>query len=567
MSLRVAIVRGAGDLPDVPQQLHLLAEVGAARIVGEARTPVTGPGEAVLVGWAFRRDGFAACTALTGAETEGIVSSRGDWAVRNLWGNYLLVWRDASGSAFVLRSPVTGPPLFVGALAPETAMARGRCFCAFTDLALARTLGVQAARLDPAAIDAELRFPMLRGRATGLAGIREILAGDIAALDSGEIEQGWKPSDHVLRPPRRVRSEALREAVQAVVSAWSMRFGRVQLELSGGLDSSIVAACLAARDAPWRAITLATADPDGDERLYARAVAARVGADLAEICLPADPPDPFSPARLRVRAGGFGLLGGADTALLAAARDYRAEAIFSGAGGDNIFGFLTSPGPVVDALRFGGLQTGWEAARDLARVTGDDLWTVWRFVLRRVFGRGRRWPVETRFLSHHYADSAPDHPWFDDIAALAPGQRAYATKILLIQPFLTGYDRALALPMIAPLLAQPVVEFGLGVPSWQWGEGGQDRALARRAFDSDLPELILTRRTKGRIVSMFFPAFDTHRARLRSFLLDGILASEAVIDRVAVDDFIVGRTAPDPVAIIRLLHIADMERWARAVTE
>jgi len=119
--------------------------------------------------------------------------------------------------------------------------------------------------------------------------------------------------------------------------------------------------------------------------------------------------------------------------------------------------------------------------------------------------------------------------------------------------------------MIAPLLAQPVVELGLGVPSWQWSEGGQDRALARRAFRHDLPDLILARRTKGRIVSMFFPAFDAHRARLRSFLLDGLLASEAIIDRSAIEDFISGRTAPDPVAIIRLLHIADMERWARAV--
>ncbi len=565
--MTVAILgRGAAEAA-LPDGVGELAEVGPARIVGDMCTPtfVAGSGRVAIVGWAFRSSSSAACTALSTIEVDAIIADRGGWAIDNLWGDYLLVWHDSCRRIFVLRSPVTGPPLFLGAAALSPSLQGSLGFWAFTDLAFARALGLERRRLDPAAIDAELRFPMLRARATGIAGVREILAGERAELGVGEIETVWSPSAFVACPPRRICPNLLREKVSRVVTAWSDRFERVQLELSGGLDSSIVAACLAGRRTPWRAVTLATIEPDGDERRYARAVADRTGVGLAEICLSAEPPNPIQSTRLRVRAGGFGLLGAADAALLAAAREFGANAIFSGAGGDNIFGFLTSPGPVVDALRFGGAREGWRAARDLARVTGDDLWTVWRFVLRRIVGKGRLWPVETRFLSSHFADNEPMHPWFADLADLTPGQRAYALKILLIQPFLAGYDRALAMPMIAPLLAQPIVEFGLGVPSWQWSEGGQDRALARRAFRHDLPDEILARRTKGRIVSMFFPAFDACREQLHAFLLDGLLASHAIIDRAAIDDFIAGRVAPDPVAIIRLLHIADMECWARAV--
>lgn len=563
MSLRLALLGGDSRERELPRGVAHLAAVGSAALLGDAATPIGVAGSVALAGWAFRSAGFGACTELDAGEADRIVATGGRWALENLWGNYILFWADREGRAHILRAPVTGPAIYHIA---EGEAGSGAAF-AFTDLALARALGFALDRPDAAAIDAEMRIPLLRGHATGLLGVREILPGEIVRLGrAAALPQSWSPWDHMKDAPRRVEPDALRSKVMRVVSAWSMRFGRIQLELSGGLDSSIVAACLAGRHGDWRAITMATSDPDGDERVYARAAAERAGAPLFELLLSGDPVDPTAPiARPRARPGGFGLLAPVDARLGAAAADYGAEAIFTGAGGDNIFGYLTSAAPIVDALRFAGPRAAWNAAGDLARVMNDNVWKALRLAARTTVVRGRLWPSDNSLLSRRFAGRAPEHPWLDRARAAWPGQRTYALKLLPIQPFLDGYDRALALPMIAPLLAQPLVEYGLGVPSWQWGEGGQDRALARRAFANNVPEAVLARRVKGRIESLFYPSFDRHRSNLRSFLLDGWLAGERLIDCDAVRALVDGERRADGIAAIRLLHLADMERWVRSL--
>ncbi|HWT43025.1 MAG TPA: asparagine synthase-related protein [Sphingopyxis sp.] len=525
--------------------------------MGEWTTPWWAGEGVLLVGWAFRRDGFGACTRLSSEEVERLVASEGRWALAALWGQFILVWADPDGHIRLLRSPVDGPPIY------HNVGERGAC--AFTDLALARSLGFALSGPDPMAVDAALRFPFLRAARTELAGVREILPGEIAELGDGHRQPGsWSPWDYAVRPPRRIAREDLRTMVQAVTGAWSGRFGRVQLELSGGLDSSIVAMCLAGRRAAWRAITLATREPDGDERPYARAVTERAGVELIERWRP-PPGDLFAPpARLRVRPGGFGLLGPSDALFLEAAREFGADAIFTGAGGDNIFGYITSAGPVLDALRFAGPLAAWRAAGDLARLTRDNRWKAIFYAARRMLRTPAPWPVEHSLLSDRYADAMPAHPWTEGADRVPAGQRTYGLALLLMQSFVNAYDRALALPKIAPLLSQPLVELGLGVPSWQWSEGGKDRALARAAFADAVPPEVLARRSKGRILSVFLPVFARERAALRPFLLDGWLAGAGILD----SDAVAAMLSPgegDPLSIMRVLEVVDIERWARSV--
>lgn len=556
MSLRLAIVTAA-VLPRRPSPgPKLLGSLGGARLFGDAEALIWAGEGAILVGWAFYRKGFGACSHLSHHEIERLVASRGRWALEALWGHYLLVWRDGNHRVWVLRSPVDGPPLY-HAISPHGS-------CAFTDLALARWLGFALAGPDPAAVDAALRFPFLRAPVTEIAGVREILPGEIVDLRTGERQQGsWLPWDYCLRPPRRIEPAELRDLVGAVVRTWSGRFNRIQLELSGGLDSSIVAACLAGRAGAWRALTLATRDPDGDERPYARAVMSLVGIELAERWRP-PPGDPRRlPERLRVRPGGFGLLGPSDNLYLEAAREFGADAIFTGTGGDNIFGYITSAGPIVDALRFAGPAAAWRAAGDLARLARDNRWKALLYAARRALRTPAPWPTEQSLLSDRYAAAMPAHPWAESADSIAPGQRTYGLALLLMQSFINAYDRALVMPMVAPLLSQPLVEFGLGVQSWQWSEGGRDRALARAAFADLLPPEVIARRSKGRILSVFLPAFARDRHALRPFILDGWLAGAGVLDLDAVSAML-EPGAGDPLSIMRVLEIADIECWARS---
>lgn len=558
MSVGLALIERPGAQA-LPEDIVDLGRIGHARLVGGNRFPVASTGGVLLAGWAFRRDGYTPCERLTDIEASQIAGSDGAWAVAQLWGNYLLFWPDRSGGVRMLRAPVTGPPLF-----RTTDASAGNC--AFTDLALARALGLALDEPDPAGIDAHLRYPHLRGPRTTVMGVEEILPGEIASLRGARhAAASWSPWTYSQRPPRLTSASALREIVETVVSAWSERFVRVQLELSGGIDSSIVAGCLSGRSSPWRAITMATADPDGDERVYARAVAQRAKIELAELMLPNEPADPLASAgRLRVRPGGFGLLGDQDCALLASARDYGADAIFSGTGGDGIFGYQTSIGPSLDAFRFGGPRAGLRAMFDQAAITGDHIGNALRHALRAPFLKTPFWPMDDSLLTGRFA-GAPSHPWAKGAARVARGQRRYGLNLLLIQPFLDGYDRALALPKIAPLLSQPIVEFGLGVASWQWGEGGVNRALAREAFCDMLPDIVLARRSKGRILSLFLPSYAAHRARIRSYLLDGWLAAAGILDCDALDALLAGRAKADAVAMIRILNFVDTERWARSI--
>jgi asparagine synthase (glutamine-hydrolysing) len=559
MSLRIAIVEAAALPRVLPAGTDMLATLGTARLVGDAVAPRWAGEGAFLLGWAFYRDGYGACSELSREEIDRLAATGGQWALGALWGHYLLGWTDERGRGWLLRSPVDGPPLY-------WTEAKGLA-CAFTDLTLARKLGFARAGPDPHAVDAALRFPFLRTPATEIAGVREILPGEIIDLRAGRRQpESWTPWNYVLRPPRRIEPADLRDTVAAVVGAWSGRFNRIQLELSGGLDSSIVAACLTGRAGAWRGLTLATRDPDGDERPYARAVTTRAGVELAERWRP-PPGDPRAvPGRLRVRPGGFGLLGPSDKLFLQTAQEFGAEAIFTGTGGDNIFGYITSAGPVLDALRFAGPAAAWRAAGDLARLARDNRWKALLYAGQRALRTPAPWPIEHSLLSDRYARNMPAHSWADGATGAAPGQRTYGLALLLMQSFINAYDRALALPMIAPLLSQPLVEFGLGVQSWQWSEGGKDRALARAAFADLVPPEVLARRSKGRILSVFLPAFARDREALRPFLLDGWLAGAGILDLDAVSAML-EPGAGDPLSIMRVLEVADMEGWARSAAE
>ena len=556
---RLAIVEGWPAGKPLPAPLVKIGNVGSAMIVGDSEFTMISCKGALLAGWAFRRGDMSACDGLARDEINKLIASNGSWALRSLWGNFLLVWADSNGATYILRAPVTGPAIYH--------ISQGSLTCAFTHIDLARSLGFVLNKPDAVALDAALRFPLLRGRETGISGLTEILSGEIARLGAAEpCSECWTPWAHTDCPPQPAAGTQLRDLVRVCVQSWSTRFDCIQLELSGGLDSSIVAASMGAGAGRWRAVNMVTSGVDGDETIYARAVADKIGASLHEIQIGTKYADPISCLDcLRARPGGFGLIGPSDRQLLEAANDYGADAIFTGAGGDNVFGFISSAAPIVDALRFGGVFAAWHAASDLARMTDSSIWSALSHMMRRIFYRVPRWPIDARFLSSRYYDARPSHPWLEAPVHASQGQRAYVAMLMRIQPFLDGYDRALRLPMIAPLLSQPLVEFGLGVPSWQWCEGGRDRSLARTAFADDLPVIVTQRRTKGRVESLFVPAFNDHRVQIGSFLREGWLANAGLLDMDAIDAALAHPVRALDSAYIRLLQIADIERWARSI--
>ena len=478
------------------------------------------------------------------------------------WGNFLSFAGEGEGLR-VERAPITGLPLY------WVRFGEGILFA--SHLSLVETL-LSDVEIDWEFVAQSLSCINLRTERTGLRGLVELLAGTRLQYDGRavRITSTWSPWDHVtptLPPDAGELARELERRLIACHRAWTGSRRDILLELSGGLDSSIVAAGLAGSGADFSAINFVTPRGDGDERMYARAVAARSGAELIEADLGGEDIDLIAPpAILQPRPVEYGVLKGIDAAFGKAAPASDA-AIFSGIGGDNIFGFDSSVAPIFDAWEsFGLSHRSLAALRDVACTAGTTLWNALALVRQaRRNGRRRGWRRETLFLSAGAVPEAPlPHPWDDGADDVGPGKRNHVEALRRILDFLDRPGRWHDRDVVAPLLSQPVVEFCLSVPSWAWMTGGRDRAIARAAFAHRLPPEIVWRRGKGRIESVLVPAYLAQRSRLADLLLGGRLAAAGLIDSEAIEDYLSRDLALGDFAYYRLLEIADVERWVRA---
>jgi asparagine synthase (glutamine-hydrolysing) len=115
-----------------------------------------------------------------------------------------------------------------------------------------------------------------------------------------------------------------------------------------------------------------------------------------------------------------------------------------------------------------------------------------------------------------------------------------------------------------PFLAQPLLETCLTMPTWLSIRGGQERAVARRAFRGFVPDAILDRRSKGRFESIFLKGFVAGRGRLESVLLDGRLRALGLLDAARVSACLRRQGQPRDHDYMRLLEIVSAEQWLRS---
>jgi asparagine synthase (glutamine-hydrolysing) len=253
--------------------------------------------------------------------------------------------------------------------------------------------------------------------------------------------------------------------------------------------------------------------------------------------------------------------------LVAAASETNASAFFGGTGGDNVFCSLGSAAPATDTLRvFGPGTRFFSAAHAVARVHHDTVWSATRRALRQAL-RPRppqAWPRVDDFVAPEVRSAAPPfHPWLIEPDDALPGTRGHIRSIMAAQAHLDGYLRHAVAPSVFPLLAQPVIEACLGVPTWTWIEGGVDRAVARHAFATRLPEIIVQRQTKGMMNAFSAQAYARNRSRLIPFLLDGHLARRGIIDRSALEPYLRQTGPVRDTRFYRVLALVDVELWLR----
>jgi asparagine synthase (glutamine-hydrolysing) len=120
--------------------------------------------------------------------------------------------------------------------------------------------------------------------------------------------------------------------------------------------------------------------------------------------------------------------------------------------------------------------------------------------------------------------------------------------------------------IVAPIYSQPMIELALRIPADVLFAGGQDRGLARLAFRGDVPQPILNRVWKDRAGNFHDEIIRRNRDWLREIFLDGVLVSEGLLDRVALERALTPGPVKSDVFPGELLRHLDTEIWARQWT-
>ena len=556
----------ARDAPGVlPDRWAILLRLGDLIIIVRDGDPSLVFSNGAVLGTLFERADAQPVRRATQHLEENIAMSRGQCLIDDHWGGWFAIF--AGEGHWALRDPSAFSPAYYR-------MENGVSFY-FSDLEAALELGLKPGDPDPLFLRHWVTFPHLRTARTGLTGTSELLPGTRHEVSArrDSLEALWSPwtfagADRQITSfddaAERVRSEALR-----TIPAQARGRGQLMLELSGGLDSSIVAAALKAGGQSFMSVNFVTRAAEGDERRYARAVAGVTSLRHFEIEEIDTPIELGVPERRRLRPGLSPMVAPLHRQFAAHGEQAGAEAFLTGAGGDNVFCYLTTAAPLLDAWRRLGPGAALSSTlQDVSEMCGCTAWTTARFAFRKAVRNLRaspRWRRDCDFLCPDAAPAIPEpHPWLDLPAGSLPGKREHVAALLRVQHVIDPETRLSRLPFIHPLIAQPLMELCLRIPTWLWVRDGRNRAVARQAFRGLLPDEVLDRRSKGRLEAMCLRAWLRHRPDIAELLLGGLLRQAGLLDADALESYMKVEGPPADARYFRIFELAAAELWLRS---
>lgn len=487
---------------------------------------------------------------------------------RSHWGRYIAILHGPPpASSAIFRDPSGQMGCLTWALGDVTAVASDL-------LSIPRWLRPHSLALNWSRIGDLLAAPSNHISDSMFDGMASVRPGDLQVLGTGPREPTavWRPADYVEGSQRTLEGAAcdLRARVDACTKALVGNYDRVVAEISGGLDSAIVAGSIAEtncspRVAQW--LNRVGDRAEGDEQAYARAVTDRIGATLA---ISHKPLAPLTDADFRDLADStWPAINGAD-----AARDRDeverlaacgGQAIVSGQGGDAVFYQMPTPLIMADEFRRRGLRgLVSPVLADVARRTRTSVWEVVGAAVHDL--KGKTILGAPRTLAPAGAKAARDnHPWLSDARAkeISGAKRVQIAGLVTAQLLHGDSRRARHADLLYPLLAQPVVELCLSIPSPDLAGGAFDRPFARSTFADRVPDLIVQRRAKGDLTSYFSRLVAASLPTLRGLLLEGCLCEARVLDRRKVEGLLDVDVLIQQGGATEILWAATAEAWVR----
>lgn len=532
-----------------PPMLHSLAD-GGGLIIGEL--------------WATGRDEAPDLDRLLSGPTGVSPVARARALCAGAWGRYVAILTESEGPA-IFRDPSGGLEALTWRCGDLTVIA-SRLAPEILD-----AVGPPLA-LDWSRIAGLLVSPSSLSGPLALRGVNAIEAGELVARGGEMRTPIWRPAMFVAGPaePAPLAQGRLVRHVDRAVSCMTRDCGPVLAEVSGGLDSAIVASALARLDkvevVQW--LNYYGTGAESDERAFARAVGDLYGLEITCIAKPSRPID--APG-LALNAGGarpslMGLDYLRDQDVAQRCVQLGAKAIVTGQGGDAVFLQRLTPLALTDQMRRDGrlaLRAG--AVRALAEWTGTSAWSV----LGQALGgdakaRPALAPSGAVFLSREArAVEVPPHPWLCHLEAVPPGKRQQIERLVQSQLVTGDCQRARDADLLHPLLSQPLVEYSLGLPTDVLTQLRRDRALARQAFSRRLPDAVVERRSKGDMTGHYGRWVAASLPFLRPFLMEGRLAAQGIVDREKLETLLTAEQLAWGADYVSILFAAVFEAWVQ----
>lgn len=484
---------------------------------------------------------------------------------RSHWGRFLIVAHDPSiATAVIYRDPSGMFPCYYSL---------GRdCVAISTDCPSILTGDKARPHIDWDELSHCLLKPHLRRHKTCLGGVFEVLPGEMVIIDENgpRHELIWRPSRYLGRSRAwnfADAQECLKQSLLDTLGLWGRRYPNPLVSVSGGFDSSTLAALLC-RSASAELIHFYIESPRGDERQYATTLAQYLGRSIEAILCQADDIEiqrNLSSCRPRPSARSF--TQSFDKASAKYAGLKGASAHFNGGGGDNVFGKLHSAYPLIDRYRHEGLSGALvETALDICHVTGASIPAVLRQTAGLVL-KGTNpasWYSQSDFLTKRALSSVVSdvHVWLADASEASPGERQLVRNIARATALTDHLNITDTLPTIYPFLSQPIMEQCLSFPTWFWMTGGRDRALARAAMHEFLPEQILHRTGKGAFDGLAREILRENWDVIFVDLEQGVLAEHGLIDVTAIRKYRSEKN--ESISTSNILYIHEAETWCRS---
>lgn len=480
-------------------------------------------------------------------------------------GAFALAWREPDGALTLARDPIGERPLFYARVPPSAGWSGGWIFASSIHALLAS--GLVPRRPCLAAIVRYLCYAYVPGRETLVEGVYEVLPGEQVRLLRGvaQIETFWE-----LPPePREFQTEAdlvamLRERLEEAVLRRLPAGESVGASLSGGLDSSLVAALAAKHhDAPLHTFSITFGAKYPDELAFSGLLAAHVGSHHHILELPAAAVLAHLDQAIALLSEPIGDPLTVPNALLFREAARHVGVVLNGEGGDPCFGGPKNLPMVLGQLYGAGVHP--EGNRAHARESDylrahqrcfDDLPAL----LGPELARALTSDGLAAELAPRFAD--PRYPTFvNKLMAINVAFKG-AHHIL---PKVDALAAAMGVRARSPLFDQDVVAAAFAIPPRLKLKGSVEKYVLKQAVADILPRAILDRPKSGMLV----PVEGWFKGPLLPLATERLLDSLATmvpLQRSYLEALLGGRLPGlRPRRGIKIWQLVTLEAWLREV--